>query len=44
MMMKEGAKWRLYIPSELAYGSQGAGADIPADASLRFEVEVVDIK
>lgn len=41
-LMNEGAKWELYIPSELAYGSRGAGADIGPDAVLIFEVELLD--
>jgi hypothetical protein len=36
-----GAKAILTIPPELGYGSRGAGADIPADATLSFEVEVM---
>ena len=43
MLMKEGAKWRLYIPSELAYGSQGAGADIGPNATLIFDVELLKV-
>eukprot|EP00966_Prymnesium_polylepis_P303523 7011532-Prymnesium_polylepis.3 len=33
-LMKEGDRWELYIPSDLAYGSAGAGADIPGGAAL----------
>lgn len=43
-MLPKGAKAVLYIPSSLGYGEQGAGGDIPPNAVLRFEVEVVDIK
>lgn len=43
-MLPKGAKAVLYIPSPLGYGERGAGADIPPNAVLRFEVEVVDIK
>ena len=43
-LLNKGSKAILLIPSTMAYGQQGAGADIPADASLRFDVEVVDIK
>ena len=44
MLMKEGAKWRLYIPSDLAYGAQGAGADIGPNATLIFDVELLQVK
>ncbi len=43
-LMKEGSKWKLYIPSELAYGAQGAGADIGPNSTLVFEVELLSIK
>jgi FKBP-type peptidyl-prolyl cis-trans isomerase FkpA len=43
-MLPKGSKATLLIPSSLAYGSRGAGGDIPADANLRFDVELVDIK
>ncbi|MDO7853704.1 FKBP-type peptidyl-prolyl cis-trans isomerase [Hymenobacter convexus] len=43
-MLNKGTKAVLLIPSPLAYGSRGAGADIPANAVLRFEVELVDIQ
>lgn len=41
--MKEGSHWRLWIPSDLAYGDRGAGADIPGGATLIFEVELIEI-
>ena len=41
-LLKKGAKAILYIPSSLAYGAQGAGGDIKANANLIFEVEIVD--
>lgn len=42
-LMPIGSKWRLYIPQELAYGSQGAGAAIPPYSALIFDVELLDI-
>ncbi len=42
-LMKEGSHWRLWIPSDLAYGDRGAGADIPGGATLMFEVELINI-
>ena len=43
-LMPEGSRWKLYIPSDLAYGEQGAGGSIPANATLIFEVELVGIE
>jgi FKBP-type peptidyl-prolyl cis-trans isomerase FkpA len=43
-LMTEGAKYRFYIPSELAYGEQGAGRDIGPNATLIFEVELIKIQ
>lgn len=42
-LMKEGAKYRFYIPYNLAYGERGAGADIPPYAALIFDVELVKV-
>ena len=43
-LMKEGAKYQLYIPSELAYGSHGAGGDIGPDETLIFDVELIKVR
>lgn len=42
-LMEKGAKWQLTIPSELGYGSRGAGGSIPPNAILIFDVELIDI-
>ena len=43
-LLQVGDKARFVIPSDLAYGSAGAGGVIPADATLIFDVELMDIK
>jgi FKBP-type peptidyl-prolyl cis-trans isomerase FklB len=43
-LMPVGSKWRLYVPSDLAYGSHGAGGVIGPDATLIFEVELLEIE
>jgi len=43
LMMKVGAKWRLFIPSDLAYGDQGAAGLIGPNATLIFDVELLEI-
>lgn len=42
-LMKEGAKYVFFIPSDLAYGAQGAGRDIPPHSTLIFEVELIKV-
>ncbi len=42
-LMVPGDKWKLYIPHQLAYGAQGAGAAIGPYQALVFEVELIDI-
>lgn len=42
-LMSEGAKWRLFIPSHLAYGPQGAGGMIGPNATLIFDVELIKV-
>lgn len=42
-LMSVGSKWKLFIPSELAYGDRGAGADIGPHSALVFEVELLSI-
>jgi FKBP-type peptidyl-prolyl cis-trans isomerase FklB len=43
-LMPVGSKWQLYIPSDLAYGSQGAGGDIGPNSTLIFDIELLSIK
>ncbi len=43
-LMKEGAKYRFFIPYNLAYGERGAGQAIPPYAALVFEVELISIE
>ncbi len=43
-LMPVGSKWQLFVPANLAYGESGAGADIPPNSTLIFDVELVSIK
>lgn len=43
-LMKEGDKWQLYIPYNLAYGEHGAGEQIPPYSALVFDVELLKVK
>ncbi|PSL15455.1 FKBP-type peptidyl-prolyl cis-trans isomerase FklB [Marinobacterium halophilum] len=42
-LMTKGAKWRLYVPYQLAYGAQGSPGGIPPYSTLVFDVELLDI-
>ena len=42
-LMNEGAKWRLYIPYNMAYGENGAGEMIPPYSALVFDVELIKV-
>jgi FKBP-type peptidyl-prolyl cis-trans isomerase len=43
-LMPVGSKWRLFVPSQLAYGARGAGQDIGPNATLVFEVELLGVE
>ena len=42
-LMKEGAKYRFFIPYHLGYGEHGAGSSIPPFATLIFDVELIEV-
>lgn len=42
-LMPVGSRWKVFIPSDLAYGDRGAGADIGPGSTLIFDVELLDI-
>jgi FKBP-type peptidyl-prolyl cis-trans isomerase FklB len=42
-LMKEGGKYRFFIPYQLGYGERGAGASIPPFAALVFDVELIEV-
>ena len=41
--MHIGDHWRVFIPSEMGYGSRGAGRDIPGNSALIFEIQLIAI-
>lgn len=43
LMMSPGAKWKIYLPSELAYGATSPNVMIPANSALVFEVELLEV-
>lgn len=43
-LMREGSKWKLFVPPELAYGEAGKGSRIPPNSTLIFEIELLSVK
>jgi len=43
-LMRKGDHWKVYVPSELAYGAAGNGAAIPPNSTLKFEISLEDIR
>jgi len=43
-LMKEGSKWQLFIPPDLAYGERAAGRNIPPNSTLIFEIELISVQ
>ena len=43
-LMRKGDHWKVYVPSDLAYGAAGNGAAIPPHSTLKFEISLEDIK
>jgi FKBP-type peptidyl-prolyl cis-trans isomerase FklB len=43
-LMQVGAKWQLFVPASLAYGERSPGPEIPPNATLVFEIELLSIK
>ena len=43
-LMRKGDHWKVYVPSELAYGLAGNGAAIPPNSTLKFEISLEDIR
>ena len=43
MLMKPGAKWKVFIPSELGYGARGAGSNIGPNETLIFDLELLEV-
>jgi len=43
LRMQAGARWKIYVPAELAYGASGAGSKVPPNSTLIFEVDLLSI-